>query len=58
MKREDVMRQLYITEQDILDKPLVVQEKLFAVSIINQGTEIAHKILTKYLELRDLLEGR
>jgi hypothetical protein len=58
MTRLEIMENLGITEDDILNRPELVTEKLFCTAIINQGTEIASKILTNYLLLAKELEEK
>jgi len=55
MKKEQIMEQLYITQEDIDKRYYLVIEKLYLTAIINQGTEVAAKILKNFVDLRNIL---
>ena len=55
--KEAIMSQLHITDIDTVQHKAWVVEKLFCAAILNQGTDIAAKILKNYNELRDILYG-
>ena len=56
--RESIMSQLNITEIDLGHHSKEVVEKLFCCIILNQGVDMAAKILTEYTKLRDILYGK
>lgn len=57
LTRETVMRQLYITEEDINLIPDKVLEKLYIATILNQEIGIATKTLNEIHKLKDLIFG-
>jgi hypothetical protein len=46
------MESLNITKEEIVSHPERVTEKLFCVAILNEGTDIAARILYKFRELK------
>ena len=55
MAREQMMEQLYITEDEILTRPEKIIEKLFLVAIMQEGTAVTARVTGKFLELRNIL---
>jgi len=58
MTRQQLMRQLNITEDEIKEYPLSVNEKLLLAAILGQGMEISSKILDTYKQFRKILSER
>ena len=55
MTREQIMEQLYLSENEVVTHAPIVMEKLFCVAIINQGTDVAVRILNAYQEMDKIL---
>lgn len=55
MTRKEIMEQLYLNENDVVGCAPIVMEKLFCVAIINEGTDIAARILGAYREMHKIL---
>lgn len=52
MTKKELMQQLYISKDATL---LQIMEKLFCVAILQEGVDMADKIFSKYLELREIM---
>ncbi len=53
MTKQEFMNQIYMKEGDPPEK---VTERLFCIAVINEGTEIAHRIFSRVLEYRSILK--
>lgn len=53
MTREKIMSSLSISEEDVTSGKFV--EKLYCAAILNAGVDIASKILSEYIKMRDII---
>ena len=53
--RKQLMFHLNLCDDQVIQKDQIVTERLFCVAILNQGTDIAAKILKEYNELKEIV---
>lgn len=58
MDKEQILRELNINEHDLRNTGALpeIREKVLLAAILNQGIDIASRILARYKELADILK--